>query len=140
MKKIHLLKYIIAIVAVITIPFAMAESSGNIDNNTTEAIPVYNPRAPFLDVNNKATEFITVYNKEHHTNLHTVEVNGTYCLPSCLVPLKASWKISQAHGGKIPFRYVISVSCEKSTDNRYREWYIDVLVRNEQGKSIQSID
>jgi len=133
-------KYIIAILTVITIPFAMAESSDNVDNNTTEAIPVYNVREEFLDVNNKATEFITAYNKAHHTNLHTVEVNGTYCLPSCLVPLKADWKISQAHGGKIPFRYVISVSCEKSTDNRYREWYIDVLVRNEQGKSIQSID
>ena len=141
MKKIHLLKYIIAIVAVITIPLAMVESSDNVDNNTTEAIPVYDSRTEFLDINNKATEFITAYNKAHHTNLHTVEVNGKYYLPRCLVPLKAGWKKAEVHGGKIPFRYVISISCEKSKDDRYRKkWDIDVYVRNEQGNSIQSID
>ncbi len=141
MKKIHLLKYNIAILTVITIPFAMAESSDNVDSNTTEAIPVYDSRTEFLDINNKATEFITVYNKEHHTNLHTVEVNGKYYLPRCLVPLKAGWKKAEVHGGKIPFRYVISISCEKSKDDRYRKkWDIDVYVRNEQGNSIQSID
>jgi len=141
MKKIHLLKYSIAILTVITIPFAMAESSDNVDSNTTEAIPVYNVREEFLDINNKATEFITAYNKAHHTNLHTVEVNGKYYLPRCLVPLKAGWKKAEVHGGKIPFRYVISISCEKSKDDRYRKkWDIDVYVRNEQGNSIQSID
>lgn len=141
MKKIHLQKYIIAILTVITIPFAMAESSDNVDNNTTEAIPVYNVREEFLDINNKATEFITAYNKAHHTNLHTVEVNGKDYLPRCLVPLKAGWKKAEVYGGKIPFRYVISISCEKSKDDRYRKkWDIDVHVRNEQGNSIQSID
>ncbi len=141
MKKIHLQKYIIAILTVITIPFAMAESSDNVDNNTTEAISVYNVREEFLYINNKATEFITAYNKAHHTNLHTVEVNGKDYLPRCLVPLKAGWKKAEVHGGKIPFRYVISISCEKSKDDRYRKkWDIDVHVRNEQGNSIQSID
>ena len=122
MKKIRLLKYIIAILTVITIPFAQAH------------VVIYN------EIDNKAAEFIATYNQEHHTNLHTIEANRKFYASSCLLPLKVKWHKISLSSKNLPHKYGLSVSCEKSIYSDHRKWDVYVDVRNEQGNSIQSID
>ena len=122
MKKIRLLKYIIAILTVITIPFAQAH------------VVIYN------EIDNKAAEFIATYNQEHHTNLHTIEANRKSYASSCLLPLKVKWHKIHLGLKNLPHKYGLSISCEKSIYSDHRKWDVYVDVRNEQGNSIQSID
>ena len=124
MKKIHLLKYSIAIVAVITVPFAQAMTLDEV----------------FGEIDNKAAEFIATYNQEHHTNLHTLEANRKSYASSCLLPLKVKWHKIHLGLKNLPHRYGLSISCEKSISSNHRKWKVYVDVRNEQGNSIQSID
>ena len=124
MKKSHLLKYSIAIVAVITVPLAQAMTLDEV----------------FGEIDNKATEFITTYNQEHHTNLHTLEANRKFYASNCLLPLKVKWHKLHLGLKNLPHKYVLSISCQKSIDSDHRKWDVYVDVRNEQGNSIQSID
>ena len=124
MKKIHLLKYSIAIVAVITVPLAQAMTLDEV----------------FGEIDNKAAEFIATYNQEHHTNLHTIEANRKYYVSRCLLPLKVKWHKIHLGLKNLPHRYGLSISCEKSISSNHRKWKVYVDVRNEQGNSIQSID
>ena len=124
MKKIHLLKYSIAIVAVITVPFAQAMTLDEV----------------FGEIDNKAAEFIATYNQEHHTNLHTLEANRKFYASNCLLPLKVKWHKLHLGLKNLPHKYVLSISCQKSIDSDHRKWDVYVDVRNEQGNSIQSID
>ncbi|PXZ07692.1 hypothetical protein DKK70_07570 [Gilliamella apicola] len=124
MKKIHLLKYSIAIVAVITVPLAQAMTLDEV----------------FGEIDNKATEFIATYNQEHHTNLHTLEANRKFYASNCLLPLKVKWHKLHLGLKNLPHKYVLSISCQKSIDSDHRKWDVYVDVRNEQGNSIQSID
>lgn len=124
MKKSHLLKYSIAIVAVITVPLAQAMTLDEV----------------FGEIDNKATEFIAAYNQEHHTNLHTLEANRKFYASNCLLPLKVKWHKLHLGLKNLPHKYVLSISCQKSIDSDHRKWDVYVDVRNEQGNSIQSID
>ena len=124
MKKIHLLKYSIAIVAVITVPLAQAMTLDEV----------------FGEIDNKAAEFIATYNQEHHTNLHTIEANRKSYASSCLLPLKVKWHKIHLGLKNLPHKYGLSISCQKSIDSDHRKWDVYVDVRNEQGNSIQSID
>ena len=124
MKKSHLLKYSIAIVAVITVPLAQAMTLDEV----------------FGEIDNKAAEFIATYNQEHHTNLHTLEANRKFYASNCLLPLKVKWHKLHLGLKNLPHKYVLSISCQKSIDSDHRKWDVYVDVRNEQGNSIQSID
>ncbi len=124
MKKSHLLKYSIAIVAVITVPLAQAMTLDEV----------------FGEIDNKATEFIAAYNQKHHTNLHTLEANRKFYASNCLLPLKVKWHKLHLGLKNLPHKYVLSISCQKSIDSDHRKWDVYVDVRNEQGNSIQSID